>query len=55
MGLNLFVINGIAPDIPLKDIVWGVVPFLLLMVLSILLLCFFPEIAMWLPHHYKGA
>lgn len=55
VGLNLFVINGIAPDIPLKDIIWGVVPFLLLMVLGILLLCFFPEIALWLPNQYKGA
>ena len=28
VGLNLFVINGIAPDIPLRKIVWGVLPFL---------------------------
>ena len=55
VGLNLFVINGIAPDIKMKDIIWGVVPFLLLMVLGILLLCVFPEIAMWLPNQYKGA
>jgi tripartite ATP-independent transporter DctM subunit len=55
VGLNLFVINGIAPDIKMKDIIWGVVPFLLLMVLGIVLLCFLPEIAMWLPNHYKGA
>jgi tripartite ATP-independent transporter DctM subunit len=54
MGLNLFVINGIAPDIPLKDIMRGVTPFLLLMILGILLLCFFPEIVMWLPNRYKG-
>ncbi|MEY4730726.1 MAG: hypothetical protein RL020_1884 [Pseudomonadota bacterium] len=55
VGLNLFVINSIAPDIKMKDIIWGVVPFLLLMVLGIILLCFIPEIAMWLPNHYKGA
>ncbi len=55
VGLNLFVINGIAPDIKMKEIIWGVVPFLLLMVLGIILLCFLPEIAMWLPNHYKGA
>jgi tripartite ATP-independent transporter DctM subunit len=54
VGLNLFVINGIAPDIPLRDILWGVVPFLLLMVVGILLLCAFPEIAMWLPNQYRG-
>ena len=55
VGLNLFVISGIAPDIPLKDIMWGVVPFLGLMVVGILLLCAFPEIALWLPSRYKGA
>ena len=55
VGLNLFVINGIAPDIKLKEIMWGVVPFLLLMVLGIVLLCVFPEIAMWLPSRYHGA
>ena len=55
VGLNLFVINGIAPDIPLKDVMWGTVPFLALMVVGILLLCFFPEIALWLPSQYKGA
>ncbi len=55
VGLNLFVISSIAPDIPLKDVMWGTVPFLLLMVVGILLLCFFPEIALWLPSRYKGA
>ncbi len=56
VGLNLFVINGIAPDIRLRDIIWGVVPFILLMVSAILLLAFVPEIATWLPNHlYKGS
>jgi TRAP-type C4-dicarboxylate transport system permease large subunit len=54
MGLNLFVMNGIAPDIPLRDIMRGVMPFLLLMVLGILLLCVFPMIVMWLPNRYRG-
>jgi len=55
VGLNLFVINGIAPDIPLKEIMWGVAPFLVLMVVGILLLCLFPEIALWLPSRYQGS
>ena len=32
VGLNIFVIKNIAPDIPLKDIIWGVMPFVGLMV-----------------------
>jgi len=49
VGLNIFVIKNIAPDIPLKEIIWGVIPFVGLMVLAVLLLCFFPGIATWLP------
>ncbi len=49
VGLNLFVINGIAPDITFKQIVWGVLPFIIIMGLFIVLLAVFPDIAMWLP------
>jgi C4-dicarboxylate transporter DctM subunit len=51
VGLNLFVINSIAPDIKLSDIIWGTLPFIGLMVLAIVLLAFFPDIAMWLPNN----
>jgi len=54
VGLNLFVINGITPDVSLKTILRGAVPFMLCMVLSIVLLCFFPEIATWLPTAMMG-
>jgi C4-dicarboxylate transporter, DctM subunit len=50
VGLNIFVINRIAPDIGLRDIIWGTLPFVGLMMVGILLLCFFPEIATWLPN-----
>jgi tripartite ATP-independent transporter DctM subunit len=50
VGLNLFVIQGIAPDLKLSNIVWGTLPFIGLMVLGIVLLCIFPEIALWLPN-----
>jgi C4-dicarboxylate transporter DctM subunit len=49
VGLNLFVIKNIAPDIPLSDVIWGVMPFVALMTLSIVVLCLGPEIALWLP------
>ena len=56
VGLNLFVINGIAPDIKLKSIIWGTMPFIGLMVLGIFILCLIPDIAVWLPNHfYKGS
>jgi TRAP-type C4-dicarboxylate transport system permease large subunit len=55
VGLNLFVIKNIAPDIPLRDVVWGVMPFVALMMLAVLLLCIFPEIATWFADVVMGA
>jgi len=55
VGLNIFVIKNIAPDIPLADVIWGVMPFVVLMALSILVMCFVPGIATWLPDLVMGA
>lgn len=54
VGLNLYVINGIAPDIPLSTILKGALPFMFCMVLGIVLLCIFPGIATWLPNYLMG-
>jgi C4-dicarboxylate transporter, DctM subunit len=54
VGLNLFVINGITPDVKLTTILRGAFPFMLCMVLAIVLLCVFPEIATWLPQAMMG-
>ena len=54
VGLNIFVIKNIAPDIPLKDIIWGVLPFVGLMFVAIVLICFFPAIAIGLPNAVMG-
>jgi C4-dicarboxylate transporter, DctM subunit len=45
VGLNLFVIRNIAPDIPLRDVVWGTIPFVVLMVIAVVTMCFVPGIA----------
>jgi tripartite ATP-independent transporter DctM subunit len=55
VGLNIFVIKNIAPDIPLRDIIWGVMPFVGLMLLSVLLICLFPSISTALPDAIMGA
>ncbi len=54
VGLNLFVIKNIAPDISLRDVVWGVMPFVALMMFAVVLMCFFPEIATWLSDSVMG-
>ncbi|MEO1774856.1 MAG: TRAP transporter large permease [Pseudomonadota bacterium] len=54
VGLNLYVINGIAPDIPLKTILLGSLPYVACMVIAIVILCLFPGLATWLPELVMG-
>ncbi|HEX2018389.1 MAG TPA: TRAP transporter large permease [Aurantimonas sp.] len=54
VGLNLYVINGIAPDISLGQILRGSLPYVGCMVFGIVLLCVFPEIALFLPDLVMG-
>jgi TRAP-type C4-dicarboxylate transport system permease large subunit len=54
VGLNIFVIRNVAPDIPLRDVIFGTLPFVLLMMLAVLILCFVPEISTWLPNLVMG-
>ena len=54
VGLNLFVIKNIAPDIPFRDVLWGTLPFVAIMIVAVVLICSFPGIAMWLPTILMG-
>lgn len=54
VGLNLFVIRNVAPDIPLKKVIWGVMPFVGLMMLAVLILCVFPELSLVMPDWILG-
>ncbi|HEY0420240.1 MAG TPA: TRAP transporter large permease subunit [Acetobacteraceae bacterium] len=54
VGLNIFVINRIAPDIGLGAIIWGTLPFVVLMAIGVVILSAFPGIAMWLPDLVYG-
>lgn len=53
VGMNLFVIKGISEDSSIQNIIAGAAPFAAIMVFEILLLCFVPEIATWLPSVLK--
>lgn len=48
MGLNVYVVNGMAKDVPLSETFRGVMPFLVSDIIRILLILFFPAIALWL-------
>jgi TRAP-type C4-dicarboxylate transport system permease large subunit len=54
VGLNIFVIKNVAPDIPLKEVIWGVMPFVGLMFGAVFLLCLFPSIVTGLPNLVMG-
>jgi tripartite ATP-independent transporter DctM subunit len=48
VGINLFVIQGISGR-PLGEVSAGAFPYVIIMLLEIVLLAFFPSIALWLP------
>jgi C4-dicarboxylate transporter, DctM subunit len=54
VGLNIFVIKNIAPDIPLSDVMWGTLPFVGLMLIAVILISLVPGIALWLPKLVMG-
>ncbi len=54
VGLNLFVIKGIAPDVPLGKVLRGSLPFIIIILLEIVILYLFPGLALWLPNKMIG-
>ena len=48
VGLNVYVVNGLAKDVPISESYWGVMPFLVSDALRTVLLLFFPGISLWL-------
>jgi C4-dicarboxylate transporter, DctM subunit len=48
VGLNVYVVNSMAKDIPIKESYRGVMPFLMSDTLRSLVLLFFPSISLWL-------
>jgi len=54
VGLNLYVVQGIAPDIPVRDILVGSLPYVGVLALGIIILVFFPDLVLWLPNRTLG-
>jgi tripartite ATP-independent transporter DctM subunit len=49
VGMTMFIVKGIAPDIPMQTIFKGVLPFVIAVAVMMALLVAFPEIALFLP------
>ena len=54
VGLNVFVVKGVAPKVPLGEVYWGILPFWLAMGVCVMLLVAFPQIALILPNTMLG-
>lgn len=53
-GFNLFYLKAVAPpNISIADIIGSVVPFLLILIFSVILFAIFPQVALWLPNMMK--
>lgn len=54
VGMNIYIINRLAKDVPMMDSFKGVVPFLISDLVRIILLVFFPVISLYLVHTFGG-
>jgi tripartite ATP-independent transporter DctM subunit len=49
VGMNVYVLSGVAPHVPLEEIFRGVLIFVIPLILILIILMFFPQIALFLP------
>jgi len=49
VGINVYIIKGVAPDVPLETIFRGIFPFLAALIVCAIILILFPQIALFLP------
>ena len=55
MGMNLFVVQGVRKGGgSFSDVIWGSVPFVVIMIAFAILLIIWPDIALWLPRSMAG-
>lgn len=54
VGLNLYIVKSIAPDVPMSHVLLGVIPFVIIEFIVIACVCIWPELALWLPNKMIG-
>ena len=52
IGVNVFAIGSVAPDVPMGRIFRGIVPFFFCMVLTVIILIIFPNLALFLVNQF---
>ncbi len=54
VGINVFIVKGLVPDVPMSEIFAGVLPFWFAMMVCIAILIAFPDIATFIPNTMIG-
>jgi len=54
VGMNIYIINRLAKDVPVMETFKGVMPFLLSDLIRIVALVFFPAISLYLVHTFSA-
>jgi TRAP-type C4-dicarboxylate transport system permease large subunit len=54
VGLNVYIVRSVAPDIPLEEIFRGIIPFVAMDILTVALFIAFPQIITFLPYQMLG-
>lgn len=54
VGLNLYIVQAARRGEPFSDVLYGVIPYILVMLLMAILLIIYPNIALWLPNNLMG-
>ena len=54
VGMNVFVVKGVAQDVPMRDIYLGILPFWIAMILCLAVLVAFPQFSLLLPNTMLG-
>jgi len=50
MGINVLALQAVTREIPLEEMFRGIIPFLLVMMLCVVILIIFPDVALFLPN-----
>jgi tripartite ATP-independent transporter DctM subunit len=50
VGINVFVVKGLVPDVPLSTVFAGIMPFWIAMGICLIIIILFPQIALFLPN-----
>jgi tripartite ATP-independent transporter DctM subunit len=54
VAMAAYYLKAVAPDWKLRDIYWGMAEFMVLQLIGLLVLMFYPPIALWFPHWLYG-